>query len=165
MLIRLGYDIELELSRPLAVVTLLNVHPSRTADLLEPDELRTTPEVVMDEYADSFGNRCVRFLAPQGPLRLWNSTLISDSGEPDPAGDNAAQIPIEKLPTETLRFLLASRYCEVDRLSDLAWQLFGLIEPGWPCVQAICTWVNQNVTFGYEFARSSKPAVDVSVER
>jgi transglutaminase-like putative cysteine protease len=165
MLIRLGYDIELELSRPMAVVAVLNVHPSRTADLLEPDELRLSPGAIRDEYLDSFGNRCTRILAPQGALRLSNSTLIRDSGEPDPVDRSARQIPVERLPTETLQFLLASRYCEVDRLSDLAWQLFGNIESGWATVQAICDWVQQNVTFGYHFARPTKTALDVSVEK
>jgi transglutaminase-like putative cysteine protease len=165
MLIRLGYDIELELPRPMAVVAVLNVHPSRTADLLEPDELRLSPGAIRDEYLDSFGNRCTRILAHQGPLRLSNSTLIRDSGEPDPVSPSAGQIPVERLPTETLQFLLASRYCEVDQLSNLAWQIFGNLEPGWATVQAICDWVHQNVTFGYHFARPTKTAVDVSAEK
>src|ERR1700728_3711798 len=136
MLIRLGYDIELELSKPMMVVAVLNVHPSRAADLLEPDEIRISPECARAEYLDSFGNRCTRILAPQGILRLSNSTLIQDSGEPDPVDWNAEQVPVEKLPYETLRFLLASRYCEVDKLSDLAWCQFGNTT-GWAAVQAI----------------------------
>jgi len=165
MLIRLGYDIELALARPMAVIAVLNVHPSRAQDLVEPDELQISPSVPRDEYYDSFGNRCTRIQAPQGPLRLVNSTLIRDSGEPDPADWNAAQLPVEQLPVETLQFLLASRYCEVDQLSGLAWQLFGNSAPGWPTVQAICDWVHANVTFGYQYARPTKTAVDVSNER
>jgi transglutaminase-like putative cysteine protease len=165
MLIRLGYDIELELSRPMTVVAVLNVHPSRWSDLLEPDELFLSEGVTRDEYMDTFGNRCTRVRAPQGTLRLWNSCLIRDSGEPDPTDFSAEQIPVERLPTDIMQFLLASRYCEVDRLSDLAWQLFGNAAPGWPTVQAICDWVHSNVTFGYQFARPTKTALDVSVER
>jgi transglutaminase-like putative cysteine protease len=165
MLIRLGYDIELALARPMAVIAVLNVHSSRAQDLVEPDELQISPSVPRDEYYDSFGNRCTRIQAPQGPLRLFNSTLIRDSGEPDPADWTAAQIPVEQLPVETLQFLLASRYCEVDQLSALAWQLFGNSAPGWPTVQAICDWVHSNVTFGYQYARPTKTAVDVLNER
>jgi transglutaminase-like putative cysteine protease len=164
MLIRLGYDIELELSKPMGVVALLNVHPSRTSDLREPDKLQVWPESIRDEYSDSFGNRCTRIMAPQGLLRLSNSTLIEDSGQPDPVDWSAPQIPVEQLPPETLQFLLASRYCEVDRLSDLAWNLFGNVAPGWPTVAAICDWVHRNVTFGYHFARPTKTALDVSTE-
>jgi transglutaminase-like putative cysteine protease len=164
MLIRIGYDIELELSRPLTLVAILNVHPSRTADLVEPDEIRISPSVLKDSYSDSFGNRCTRITAPQGPLILSNSTLINDSGEPDPVDWSAPMVPIDRLPPEVLQFLVASRYCEVDRISDLAWNLFANVEPGWPTVQAICDWAHENTTFGYNYARSTKTALDVTTE-
>ncbi|HEV3198912.1 MAG TPA: transglutaminase family protein [Bryobacteraceae bacterium] len=165
MRIRLGYCIELDISKPMAVVAVLNVHPSRLKDLLEPDEVQILPEVEADAYLDVFGNRCLRFLAPQGTLRLSNSTLIEDSGDPDPIPRDAPQLPIEGLPAAVLPFLLASRYCEVDQLSGLAWQLFGNTPDGWPRVQAILDWVHSEVTFGYGFARSTKTAMDVSVEK
>ncbi len=165
MLIRLGYDVELELSKPMMVVALLNVHPSRKADLLEPDEIQVTPGPARGEYLDTFGNRCTRIVALQGSLRLSSSTLIEDSGEPDPVDWNAMQTPLEKLPNETLQFLLASRYCEVDRLSDLAWSLFGNMPPGWSAVQAVCDWVNRHITFDYNTARPTKSAYDVYTER
>ncbi len=165
MLIRMGYDIELELSMPMAVVAVLNVHPSRMTDLLEPDEIQISPRAVSEEYRDTFGNRCTRILAQQGPLRLSGSTLIRDSGEPDAVDWNAAQVRVERLPHETLRFLLASRYCEVDKLSDLAWTVFGNVAPGWPMVQAICDWVHGHVTFDYNSARPNKSAFDVYMER
>src|ERR1019366_10599265 len=99
---------------------------------------------------------CTRVFTSPGTLRFWHSTLIQDSGQPDPVAWDAEQAPVNKLPPETLQFLLASRYCEVDQLSTLAWELFGNIAPGWPTVQAICDWVHGNMTFGYEFARSTK---------
>jgi len=165
MLIRLGYDIELQISQPMTLVAVLNVHPSRTADLREPDEIEISPEAPTQKYLDSFGNICTRILAPQGPFRLSGSTLIEDSGQPDAVKLDAPQTPVDQLPTETLQFLLASRYCEVDRLSELAWQLFGNTEPGWPRAQAICDWVHEYVTFGYHFARPTKSALDVYNER
>jgi transglutaminase-like putative cysteine protease len=165
MLIRLGYDIELQISQPMTVVAVLNVHPSRTADLREPDEIEISPEAPTEKYLDSFGNICTRILAPQGPFCLSGSTLIEDSGEPDAVNWDAPQTPVDQLPTETLQFLLASRYCEVDRLSELAWQLFGNTTPGWPRAQAICDWVHEYVTFGYHFARPTKSALDVYNER
>ena len=165
MRIRLGYRIELDISKPMAVVATLNVHPSRVPDLLEPDEVQILPEVEVERFTDLFGNRCIRFLAPQGTIRLSNSTLIEDSGDPDPIPADARQIPIERLPADVVQFLLASRYCEVDQLSGLAWQLFANTPEGWPRVQAILDWVHSQVTFGYGFARSTKTALDVSVEK
>jgi transglutaminase-like putative cysteine protease len=165
MLIRLGYDIELELSMPTTLVAVLNVHPSRAKDLREPDEIQTSPQVRQDKYLDCFGNLCTRIAAPQGSLSLSNSTLIEDSGNPDPVDWNAPQLPISELPKETLQFLLASRYCEVDRLSDVAWQLFGNTQPGWPRAQAICEWVHRHITFGYQFARPTRTALEAYHER
>jgi transglutaminase-like putative cysteine protease len=146
-------------------VAVLNVHPSRTADLREPDEIQIFPEAPSERYLDSFGNICTRIMSPQGILRLSNSTVIEDSGLPDAVDWNAPQLPVEHLPVDTLQFLLASRYCEVDRLSDLAWNLFGGVAPGWGRAQAICDWVHQHVTFGYHFARPTKTALDVYSER
>ncbi|MBV9154938.1 MAG: transglutaminase family protein [Acidobacteriaceae bacterium] len=165
MLIRLGYDIEFEVPATVPIVALLNVHASRLNDLREPDELRTEPAIELEEYVDSFGNRCCRLLAPPGKLRLWNSTLIEDSGQPDAQNLTAREVPVEELPPETLRFLIPSRYCEVDLLSNTAVELFGGISPGWQRVQAICDWVHEKVTFGYAFARPTKTALDVYTER
>jgi transglutaminase-like putative cysteine protease len=165
MLIRLGYDLTFAIPSPVPIVALLNVHPSRVADLREPDLLRIEPETPIEHYTDSFGNDCTRFLAPAGTVRLSNSTLIEDSGLPDAQGFGAVQHHIENLPFETLQYLLGSRYCEVDLLSPVAAELFSDIGPGWPRVQAVLNWVNLKVTFGYNFARSTKTALDVYTER
>src|SRR5579862_6049789 len=165
MRIRLGYDIQFQVPVSVPVVAMLNVHPSRVGDLLEPDLLRIEPEVEQLQYTDAFGNLCSRFTAPAGLLRLWNSTLIEDSGEVDPSNPSAREIPVADLPPEALVFLLSSRYCEVDLLSNTAAQLFGNVPPGWQRVQAVCDWVHQNVTFGYQFANATKTALDVYRDR
>jgi transglutaminase-like putative cysteine protease len=165
MLIRVGYDISFEVPVEVPIVALLNVHPSRAANLLEPDELRLQPNIGIDTYSDSFDNICSRFVVPPGTIRLFNSTLIKDSGEPDAQNPGARQVPVGELPTETLRYLLASRYCELDLLSNTAVELFGDVPPGWERVQAICDWVHRKVTFGYNFARGTKTALDVYTER
>jgi transglutaminase-like putative cysteine protease len=165
MQIRLGYDIQFELPAAVPMIAMLNVHPSRAADLREPDVLLVEPEAPIDVYTDSFGNLCSRFVAPAGMVRLHSTTLIEDSGEVDAADLNAVQRPVNELPPETLRYLLASRYCESDLLSELACQLFGNAPSGWGKVQAICNWVHDNVTFGYEHARPTKSAADVYKER
>jgi transglutaminase-like putative cysteine protease len=165
MLIRLGYDIGFDIPAPVTIVAMLHVHPSRMPDLREPEELKVTPETRIDSYVDSFGNRCSRFLAPQGQLRLTCSTLIEDSGELDPVDTSARAHPTEELPSETLIYLLNSRYCEVDRLSAVAMDLFGHTRPGWSRVADVCDWVYSKVAFGYSHARATKSALDVFTER
>jgi transglutaminase-like putative cysteine protease len=133
--------------------------------LREPDEPRITPAVPITEYEDSYGNVCTRFVAPAGHLQLYHSTLIEDSGEPDAVHPEARQLLVEDLPPDVLRFLLPSRYCEVDRLLDTAGFLFGNTPFGWARVQAVCDWVQANVEFGYAFASPTKTALDLYSDR
>jgi transglutaminase-like putative cysteine protease len=165
MLIRLGYDIQFDTLGEVPIVTLLNVHPSRKKDLREPDELHTDPAVKIENYEDSFGNHGCRLVAPPGKIRFQNSTLIEDSGKPDLEGPSAREIPIEQLPVGVLPYLMNSRYCEVDFLSNTASELFWNAPRGWQRVQAVCDWVHSKVTFGYEFSNPTRSALGVYTER
>lgn len=165
MLIRVGYELEFEFQAATPMLAMLNVHPSRSLDLIEPDELETVPGIPLAHYYDDFGNRCTRFVAPQGRLQLSCSTLVRDSGLPDPVKSSARECPVGDLPPEALMFLLASRYCEVDRFGEIAHEAFGKTPFGWARVQAICNWVHQRVRFDYAAARPTKTALDVFTER
>jgi transglutaminase-like putative cysteine protease len=165
MHIRLGYDMRFDIPSPVTMVALLNVYPSRSGDLLEPDEMHIEPNVPVEVYLDDFGNKCSRFLAPAGELKLQGSTLIQDSGEPDAFDFSAQEIPPNELPHDVLKYLLSSRYCEVDQLSGAALDLFGHIAPGYGRVLEVCKWVNSKVIFGYQYARPTKTALDVFTER
>lgn len=165
MLIRIGYDIVYDVPAPVSMLLMLYTHPSRAGALLEPDTLHTQPELSVEEFVDGFGNRCARLFAPAGRLRLWTNALIQDSGQPNSAHPEARQHNVEDLPTDVLPYLLGSRYCEVDVLSQTAWDLFGGTAPGWARVQTICDWVHAHVRFDYMSARVSKTAHDVWTER
>jgi transglutaminase-like putative cysteine protease len=165
MLIRVGYEIEFNLPTETAMLAMLNVHPSRSLDLLEPDEVKTEPALLISNYFDNFGNRCTRFVAPAGKLRLSSSTLVLDSGRPDFVKPTAQECPVGDLPEEALTYLLNSRYCEVDRFTNIAYELFGNTPRGWARVQAICDWVHAKVRFDYAAARPTKTAMDVFTER
>jgi transglutaminase-like putative cysteine protease len=165
MLIRLGYDIHFEVPAPVAMVALLNVHPSRAHCLVEPDELHLEPNIRVTTYTDSFDNRCARFIAPRGTLRISNSTLIRDTGNPDDVYLEARETPVGELPHHVLTYLLGSRYCEVDRFSNIAFELFGSGDRGWGRVQQICDWVHSHLAFDYQKARPTKTALDVFTER
>jgi transglutaminase-like putative cysteine protease len=165
MIIRIGYDLRFQLAASVPMLALLNVHPSRVPDLVEPDRLRVSPEVQVEEFLDGFGNRMTRFVAPAGEVHLTNSTLIRDSGMLDEQDLTAQEIAIEDLPRETLPFLMNSRYCEVDLLTPVATELFGGAPRGYQRVQEICRWVHEKVTFGYQFARPTRTALDVYTER
>jgi transglutaminase-like putative cysteine protease len=143
----------------------LNVHYTRVSDLQQTDTLRTEPRVPMTMYRDGFGNWCTRIIAPPGRIRLTADALINDPAEPDPIVPGARQHPVESLPEEALVYLLGSRYCDTDLLSEFAWQQFGHTALGWSRVQAICDFVHQRVEFGYSYARPSKTAYETFNER
>ena len=163
MKIRVGFEITYDCPQPTPMILTLSVHYSRVSDLVVPDHLVADPPVAMTAYRDTFGNWCSRIVAPKGTLRLSTDAVVRDSGLPDAAAPDARQTPVEALPDDTLLFLLGSRYCETDRLSDVAWQLFGATPPGWPRVQAICDYVHDHITFGYEHARFTRTACSTRV--
>lgn len=165
MLIRLGYEIVFQCPQPTPMVLHLNVDQARAQDLTKPDLIVTEPPIPLSQYPDSFGNQCTRLLAPAGRLKITADTVIRDCGLPEPAFPNARQVPIQELPPETLMYLLPSRYCESDLLSQTAWQLFGHVPEGWPRVQAVCDWVHASIQFGYQYARPTKTALETFNER
>ena len=104
-------------------------------------------------------------MAPAGGIRLTTDALIRVTGLNDERNPDAAQHHVEDLPAETLVYLLGSRYCETDRLSDIAWSLFGNFPTGWSRVQAICAFVHQHLRFDYQLASSTRSAWDGYNER
>ncbi|MBC8057831.1 MAG: transglutaminase family protein [Rhizobiales bacterium] len=163
MLIRIGFDIELSITSPMALIYLLHVHPSRRDDLLAPEFVEVSPNLQVDEYLDAFGNLCGRVNAPAGvtQVRFRSESTIQDSGLLDPVDWYAWQHDPTDLPPATLQFLLPSRYCEVDsQLLQFAWNQFGHTPLGWPRVQAICDFVHKHIRFDYNQARATRTAVE-----
>jgi len=163
--IRIGYEIRYDCPQPTPMLLVLGVHPSRQADLLTPHRIVFDPPIPAADYRDGFGNICTRILAPAGALTISSDQIVADPGTPDIVAADGAQHAVEHLPEDTLVFLLGSRYCETDRLSQTAWSLFGSVPPGWQRVQSICDFVHTHIRFGYEHARPTKSAWDSYVER
>ncbi len=165
MKIRAGYEIAYQCPQPTPMILMLSVHPSRIADLITPDRMRINPAIPANTYHDGFGNFCHVVHAPPGRITLSADFLIRDSGALDDVAPDAKQHPLEKLPVETLVYLLGSRYCETDRFTQLAWAQFGNVPKGWPLVQAICDYVHDRITFGYMHASPTKTAWDAHAQR
>jgi transglutaminase-like putative cysteine protease len=158
MKIRAGYEISYECPQPTPMIVMLSVHPSRAGDLLTPDVPRLEPGIPANAYRDGFGNICHVIHAPKGRLTMSADFMIADSGAPDDVAPDAEQHALEKLPVETLIYLLGSRYCETDRFIQIAWAQFGNVNKGWPLVQAICDYVHERTKFGYAHASPTNTA-------
>jgi transglutaminase-like putative cysteine protease len=164
MLIRLGFEIRYRFPQPTPMLVTLNLHDSRRADIAIAQELLLTPGVPLHQYHDGFGNICTRFVAPAGTMTLFSDAVVRDTGNTDDVAPGAQQLPVPQLPDDTLVYLLGSRYCETDKLMEQAWSLFGNTPLGWGRVQAICDYVHQRITFGYQYANATKGAAQALEE-
>ena len=155
--IRVGFEMDYECPNPTPMILMVNIHPSRVSDILVPDSVMTTPLVPIATYYDGFGNRCNRLVAPAGEIRISADGVVMDRVT-DEIAEWAPQHPVEQLPAEILVYLMGSRYCETDRLTVAAWDLFGNSPTGWGRVQTICDFVHRHIKFGYEYANPTKSA-------
>ena len=165
MQLRTGYELIYNFPQPTPIILVVNIHDSRASDIVVPDRLVAEPSIPISGYRDAFGNQCNRLLAPPGRLRLTADAVVNDSGQPDEIVPSAGQHSVQDLPEETLVFLLGSRYCETDLLSQTAWQLFSGTTPGYPRVQAICDYVHNHIAFNYQYARATRGAAEAFNER
>jgi transglutaminase-like putative cysteine protease len=160
MQIRAGYELTYECPQATPMHLMLSVHPVRLPDLVTPARMVIDPPVGMREYRDVYGNVCARIVAPPGLVTLASDFVISDSGLPDIVEPDAAQVPVQELPDDVMVFMLGSRYCDTDHLSNMAWSLFGNGPQGWGRVQAICDYVHERLNFGYQHASATRTAWD-----
>ena len=165
MRIRAGFEIIYDCPAPVPMLLALSVHPTRQGDLETADWVRTDPPLDVVQYLDTAGNVCSRIVAPAGRLVLSADFIIRDSGLPDDLEPQALQHEVRDLPNEAIVFLLGSRYCETDRLSEIAWSLFGHTPLGWQRVQAIVDFVHNHIRFDYQQARSTRTAYEAYMER
>jgi transglutaminase-like putative cysteine protease len=160
MRIRAGYDLVYEHPQPTPMVLVVSIVPERFADLETAHQIRFEPDIIPENYTDSFGNICTRVLAPAGQIRITNEFTICDSGVPDVANEEARQLPVDELPADVIVYLLGSRYCDTDKLMDFAWETFANAPSGWLRVQLICDYVHRRIAFNYQNADSKRCASD-----
>lgn len=165
MQLRIGFELIYGFPQPTPIILTVNVHYSRAYDIVVPDILVTEPSIPVTCYRDGFGNLCARVLAPAGRLRLMADGVVRDNGQPDEMVFTAGQDSVQDLPEDSLVFLLGSRYCETDLLSDSAWQLFGGTAPGYARVHAICEYVHRHIAFDYQNARATRTAAQAFQEK
>lgn len=166
MIIRAGFEVAFEFTKPTAVLLMAYVHPSRAPTIRWLQGVTANPQADIYEYTDAYGNLCGRTFVPAGHVVFRTDALIEDDGLPDVQVCDALQHGVQELPNDVLLFLLASRYCEVDStLRDTAWSLFGHLPAGWSLVQAVCNYVHQHIHFDYMQARANRTALEVYRER
>ncbi|KOX43021.1 transglutaminase [Streptomyces purpurogeneiscleroticus] len=165
MHIRTGFSIAFDTFGPTPMNLLLNVRPELRRDLVTPEVITFDPPVAARQHVDAFGNVCTRLVAPGGRITMTADFTIADSGRPDDQAPDARQIAVQDLPDDVLTFLLGSRYCDTDKLSQTAWSLFGATPEGWARVQAIVDFAHNRLRFDYQQADATRTAFDGYTQR
>lgn len=113
---------------------------------------------------DSGDKRLLRFDASAGTVKVdYRATVELRHRFDTPA--ELRELPVAGLPDAVLPYLLASRYCESDKLMSFAWANFGSLEPGHARVQAIAQWVREHVTFAAGASQWTTSAADTFEQR
>ena len=165
MLIRYGYDITITCAQETPLICMMAARDERRDDVRVQVGVVTEPAVQTSVYRDMFGNACRRLVAPAGLFRMREDTTIEGPDQADPVEPWLREMSVAALPDEVVVYMLGSRYCETDRLSQLAWDMFGAVAPGHARVQAICDYVHNHIRFDYMAARSTRTAYEAWVER
>jgi len=104
------------------------------------------PNLPIVEFTDHYGNLCQRLVAPSGPLTIQTSALAMTAEGIDRA-PGSRFIEVQYLPQAVLHYLLPSRYCESDRLGDLAREIVAGETPGYDQVAGIDDWIRSNIQY------------------
>jgi transglutaminase-like putative cysteine protease len=145
------------------LILMLRPQNGSEQKLIEENYL-LTPNIPIVEYQDVYGNLCQRMIAPLGKLNIKTSFVFEVKEELE-TNFEATFVPVEKLPNEAIIYTLPSRYCESDKLSNLAFEIVENLPLGYAQVEAIRLWVKNNLTYEYGRSSSSTSAFDVSISK
>ena len=165
MQIRYGFHLSFDVPQPTTVLARLDVHPHRRSDIISEAPLLFGGQAAPTPIVDVHGNLCRRLVAAPGRCVLEMAGIINDPGIHEAQISNEPLWRVCDLPDDALVYLLASRYCETDSLSGLAWQLFGHLPNDGSRVRAVVDHVHEAITFGYPFARPTRTAQEALSER
>ena len=162
--VRVGCEFRLEADLPTTSVFQVEPHPGVDHGV-SGESWQCAPQVELREYRDAFDNRCRRGVIPAGSSVIRYEATVEVSGEPDEVRADAAQVPPEELPDDTIRYLLPSRYCLPDKLGGVAMDSFSEVQPGWGQVEAISRWVHEHIAYTLGSTDSTSDAADVYLQR
>jgi transglutaminase-like putative cysteine protease len=158
--IRVGCEFRFATELAVPAVVLVRARPEDGVTI-ERETWDGQPNASFSDLVDIYGNRPRRVVIGAGKASLRYDAEVTVSAALDEAGVGAVQHSVEDLPGELLIYMLASRYCLSDTLSDAALDLFGTSPLGWERVQAVCDWVHENIRFDYGASTPDTTSVDV----
>jgi transglutaminase-like putative cysteine protease len=144
--VRVGCRQTYDANTPTPTLVIVKPHRSRTQEVTQ-ERFTITPEKTGEEYQNENGNAVYRFVFPPGTTTIEHDALVSVSSQPDNYGLMPRFESMSEVPTSTLRYTFPTRYCDSDKLVELAQEQFGKISPGIELVQAICDWTHHKIEY------------------
>lgn len=160
MLLRASCRLTFAVKAPTAMILMLRPR-SGAGQWVMRESYAIEPQTTVYEYTDGYGNLCQRLVAPAGRFVVQTDAEVDTA----PAIDRLPGAPftlVDELPDGVIPFLLPSRYCESDRLLDLAQEIVGEALPGYDQAAAICGWIHQHITYRYGTSDASTSARDTA---
>ncbi len=161
-MIRLNFSISLNyeiIGRPADFV--FNIHAAPTPrQSIKVESLDISQSVASSIHFDPvLHNRLLRLRANPGFLTVNYQAEVDINHRID-APECIGEVPIADLPVNVLPYLYPSRYCESDKLQQVANQQFGNLPAGYARVDAIRRWVNERTRFASGSTNFNTSAVD-----
>src|SRR5260370_396134 len=164
--LQIQVDLAYDIRDPAGADFVFNIHAAHTSHQTVENERLVLSQPVEPDIATepATSTRFMRLHANPGPLHLtYKATVCIAHHREDPAA--LGEVPVRCIPLEVLPYIYPSRYCQSDRLMQLAFRNFGQLAPGYSRVLAIQQWVQELVTFASATSNSSTSAVDTLVEQ
>lgn len=159
MWLRTRCDLSFDIGVPTPFVLMLRPR-SGAQQWIAREEYRLHPSVPVFEFTDDYGNLCQRLVASSGSFVVHTAAEVMTADGIDVA-PGVPFVAVQNLPDGALVYLLPSRYCESDRLGQLATDITAGCRPGYDQVARIVTWLGANVRYAPGSSQVPTSALEV----
>jgi transglutaminase-like putative cysteine protease len=163
MWLRTRCYLEFDITEPTPFIFMLRPR-SGAQQWIASEEYRHKPCVAINEFTDNYGNLCQRLIAPVGKFSVCTRSEVMTSYISD-SSPGAPFIDIPLLPDSALSYLLPSRFCESDKLLNLAAEITQGYLLGYDQVSAIEQWVRNNIRYDYQGSETLLSANEILQRR
>ncbi|MBA4030762.1 MAG: transglutaminase family protein [Planctomyces sp.] len=147
---------------------ILNIHAQKNSGqlILQENFVVQPPLARVEEFQLTDGcSRFVRLETGNAAQFTIDYTATVDCSHEIVPANTIDQTPVGEMDRSAIPYLFPSRYCQSDRLSRLAWDLFGGIPHPYDKVLAIVDWIHDNVEYVIGSTDSETSAYDTVTQR
>ena len=144
--VRVGCKLSYSVNNDVPTFAILKPQQAPTQSIRQ-ESIQLSNDCSVTEYRDEHGNVIYRLMLAPGQHYLTYDAIVHVPSVREDTFWNDAPVPIDKLPSDILRYTQPSRYCDSDRLANFAWDKFGHLPSGLPRILEICEWIHANIEY------------------